>query len=158
MRFSNYSSRNLHTGKRERRHLLCRGFAAFRLWSSGLLNHYCGNCLPKSRRDCYRHVKVRGEYAACTFLRSKWGRDFLTVQTDPGAHPAPCKLCTESFPGVKCGRGVLLHHSPPSSAAVMEEYSYISNHPLGHTGSVTGSLYHFNFTFLRNLVVYLYTS
>ena len=32
-------------------------------------------------------------------------------------------------------------HSPPSSAAVMEKYSYISTHPLGHTGPVTGSLY-----------------
>ena len=31
-------------------------------------------------------------------------------------------------------------HSPPSSAAVMEEYSYTSTHPLGHTGPVTGSL------------------
>jgi len=32
-------------------------------------------------------------------------------------------------------------HSPPSSAAVMEEYSYTSTHPLGHTGPVTGKLY-----------------
>ena len=32
-------------------------------------------------------------------------------------------------------------HSPPSSAAVMEEYSYTSTNPLGHTGPVTGSLY-----------------
>ena len=32
-------------------------------------------------------------------------------------------------------------YSPPSSAAVMEEYSYTSTHPLGHTGPVTGSLY-----------------
>ena len=32
-------------------------------------------------------------------------------------------------------------HSSPSSAAVMEEYSYTSTHPLGHTGPVTGSLY-----------------
>jgi len=27
-------------------------------------------------------------------------------------------------------------HSPPSSAAVMEEYGYTSIHPLGHTGHV----------------------
>jgi len=32
-------------------------------------------------------------------------------------------------------------HSPPSSAAVMEEYSYTSTRPLGHTGPVTESLY-----------------
>jgi len=37
-------------------------------------------------------------------------------------------------------------HSPPSSAAVMEGYSYISTHPLGHTGPVTGSLYLLPFT------------
>jgi len=36
-------------------------------------------------------------------------------------------------------------HSPPSSAAVMAEYSYNSTHPLGHTGPVTGSLYLFFF-------------
>jgi len=45
------------------------------------------------------------------------------------------------FPGVKCGRGVLLTTHPPSRAAVMEEQSYTSTHPVGHTGPVTGSLY-----------------
>jgi len=34
-------------------------------------------------------------------------------------------------------------HSPPYSAMVIEEYSYTSTHPLGHTGPVTGSLYLF---------------
>ena len=34
-------------------------------------------------------------------------------------------------------------HSPPSSAAVMEEKSYTYTHPLGHTGHVTGKLYLF---------------
>jgi len=38
-------------------------------------------------------------------------------------------------------RGRAADHSPPSSAAVMEEYSYTSTHPLGHTGPVKGSLY-----------------
>jgi len=32
-------------------------------------------------------------------------------------------------------------HSPPSSAAVMEEYSYTSTHPLVHIGPAMGSLY-----------------
>ena len=32
-------------------------------------------------------------------------------------------------------------HSPTSSTAVMEQYSYTSTHPLGHTGPVTGKLY-----------------
>jgi len=40
-------------------------------------------------------------------------------------------------------------HSPPSNAAVMEEYSYTSTHPLGHTGPVRGSLY---------IYIYIYSS
>ena len=41
-------------------------------------------------------------------IESRYGRDFLSVQTGPVAYPASCKMSTESFPGVKCGRGVLL--------------------------------------------------
>ena len=33
---------------------------------------------------------------------------FPPVQTGPGAHPVSCTMGTESFSGVKCGRGVLL--------------------------------------------------
>ena len=43
---------------------------------------------------------------------SWWGRDFPPVQTGPGAHPASCTMGTGSFPGVKCGRGVLLTTHP----------------------------------------------
>ena len=39
------------------------------------------------------------------------------------------------------GPGRDADHSPPFSAAVMEEYSYTSTHSLGHNGSVTRSLY-----------------
>ena len=42
------------------------------------------------------------------------------VQTGPGAHPASCKMGTGSFPGVKCGRGVLLTTHPLSSVEVMK--------------------------------------
>ena len=48
---------------------------------------------------------------------------------------------TGSFPGVKYGWGVLLTTHPPTSAVVMEEQSYTYTHPLGHTGTVTGTLY-----------------
>ena len=41
-------------------------------------------------------------------IESRWGRDFPSFQTDPGAHPDSCKMGTTSFPGLKCGRGVLL--------------------------------------------------
>ena len=45
-------------------------------------------------------------------IESRWGRDFPPVQTGPGAHPASCKMGTGSFPGFKCGRGVLLTTHP----------------------------------------------
>jgi len=54
-------------------------------------------------------------------IESRWGRDFPPVQTGPGAHPASGTTGTGNFPGVKCGRGVLLTTHQPSSAAVMEE-------------------------------------
>jgi len=36
-------------------------------------------------------------------IKSWWGRKFPPVQTGPGAYADPCKMGTESFPGVKCG-------------------------------------------------------
>jgi len=59
----------------------------------------------------------------------------------PETQPASCKMGTGSFPGGKVRPERAAEHSPPSSAAVMEEYSYTSTHPLGQTGPVTGSLY-----------------
>ena len=41
-------------------------------------------------------------------------------------------------------------HSPPSSTAVMEEYSYTSTHTVGHNGPVTESLY------ILPLYIYIY--
>ena len=41
-------------------------------------------------------------------IESRWGRDFPPVQTGPVVRPASCKMGTTSFPGVMCGRGVLL--------------------------------------------------
>jgi len=54
-------------------------------------------------------------------FKSRWGRDFPSVQTDPGAHPASFKMGTGSFPGGKVRPGRAADHSPTSSAAVMEE-------------------------------------
>ena len=45
-------------------------------------------------------------------IESRWRRDFSSVQSGPGAHSAPCKMGTGSFPGVKCGRGVMLTTHP----------------------------------------------
>jgi len=41
-----------------------------------------------------------------------WDEISRPVQTGPWAHPASCKIGTGSFPGVKCGRGVLLTIHP----------------------------------------------
>jgi len=64
----------------------------------------------------------------------------------------PSLLCDgyRAFPGGKERPGRAADRSPPSSAAVMEEYSYTSTHPLGHTGPVMGSLY------LLPLYIYIY--
>jgi len=45
------------------------------------------------------------------------------------------------LPGGKVWPGRAADHSPPSSAAVMEQYSYTFTHPLGHAKPVTGLLY-----------------
>ena len=34
-------------------------------------------------------------------IESRWGRDFQSVQTGPGNHPASCKMGTGSFQGVE---------------------------------------------------------
>jgi hypothetical protein len=47
-------------------------------------------------------------------------------------------------------------HSPPSSAAVKEEYSYTSTHPLDYTGPVTGSLYYIVKTTGAIIYVFVY--
>jgi len=56
-----------------------------------------------------------------TRIESRWGRDVPPVQTGPGAHPASCTMGTRSFPWGKVQPGCAADHSPPCSAAVMEE-------------------------------------
>jgi hypothetical protein len=41
-----------------------------------------------------------------------WAKFFTPVQTGPGAHPALCRMGTESFQGVKSGRDVTLTPHP----------------------------------------------
>ena len=60
--------------------------------------------------NCHYFDKQIKSSAFCK--QSGLGRDFPPVQTGPGAHPALCKMGTWSFPGVKCGRGVLLTTHP----------------------------------------------
>jgi hypothetical protein len=54
-------------------------------------------------------------------IESRWGPDFRPAWTGPGTQPASCKMGTGSFPGGKVRSGRAADHSPPSSAAVMEE-------------------------------------
>jgi len=73
----------------------------------------------------------------------------------PGSNPGGDEIFRQSRPALgptqppvkwvpvlsrdKVRPGRAADHSPPSSAAVMEEWRYNSTHPLGHTGPVTGS-------------------
>ena len=67
-------------------------------------------------------------------MESRWGARFSApVHTGPGAHPASCTMGTESFLGVKSGRGVTLTPHPLSSAVVMRGLSYTSTTPMGRT-------------------------
>ena len=79
-------------------------------------------------------------WAGRSGIECRWERDFPPVQTGLWAHPASCTMGTGSFRGIKCSRGVLLTIHPllVPRAAVMEEYSYTSTHPLGHTGPANG--------------------
>ena len=45
-------------------------------------------------------------------IESRWWREFPPVQTIRGSHPTSCTMGTVSFPGVKCGQGVLLTTHP----------------------------------------------
>ena len=83
-------------------------------------------------------VGIARLWAGRSGIESRWGRGFPPVQTGP---PSLLYNGYRVYPGSKVRPGRAADHSPPSSAAVMEEQSYTSTHHLGHTGLVTGSLY-----------------
>jgi hypothetical protein len=66
---------------------------------------------------------------------------FRTFPDRPCGPPSLLYNGYRVFPGGKVRPGRAADRSPPSSAAVMEQYSYTSTHTLGHTWPVTGSLY-----------------
>jgi len=84
-------------------------------------------------------------------LTTGWSfRDRIPVRTRFSARPdrlwGPPSILYNGyrvFPEDKVRPRHAADHSPPSSASVMEEYSYTSTNLLGHTGPVTGSLHHF---------------
>ena len=66
---------------------------------------------------------------------------FRHVQTGPGAHPASCTMNTGSFPGVNCGRGVLLTTHPLLPPRSWKSTAIPLPTLWATTGSVTGLLY-----------------
>ena len=64
------------------------------------------------------------------------GGDEIFRLSRPALRPTqpPVKCVPGLSPGGKVRPGRAADHSLPSSAAVMEEYSYNSTHLLGHTG------------------------
>jgi len=88
-------------------------------------------------------VGIATELRAGRFgIESRWGRDFPPVQTGPGAHPAFCTMGTGSFPGIKCGRDVLLTSHPLLVPRVIP--SYTSTHS-GPNLACNGDHFTFNF-------------
>jgi len=70
-------------------------------------------------------------------IESRWGWDFPPVQTGPGAHPASGTMATGSFPGVKCGLGVLLTTHPLLALRSWKSRA-IHLPPLGHNRACNG--------------------
>ena len=66
---------------------------------------------------------------------------FSAIPDRPWGPPSLLYNGYRIFLGGKLRPGRAADHSPPPSAAVMEEYSYTSTQSLGHTGPVKGSLY-----------------
>ena len=56
-----------------------------------------------------------------TGIESRRGRDFMPLQKGPGAHPVSCKMGDRVDARGKVRPERVADHSPPSSAAVMEE-------------------------------------
>jgi hypothetical protein len=82
-----------------------------------------------------------------------WGRDIPHVQAGPGAHSACFTMGTGSFPGVKCGRSVLL-----TTHLLLVPRSWKSRairlSPLwATTGPVTGLLYLYLFNLSTTIQV-----
>ena len=78
-------------------------------------------------------------------IESQRRRDFPPFQTGPGAHPASCTMGTGFFPGVKCGRGVLLTTHPLLVPWSWKSRAIPLPTPWATTGPVTGTLYLFYF-------------
>ena len=75
--------------------------------------------------------------------------------TGPGAHLASCIMGTESFPGVKYGRGVLLTTHPLLVPQSWKSRAIPLPALWATTEPVTGTLYHFHLLFFCELASYV---
>ena len=83
------------------------GLQIFVTLSATLFLLLCFECRPGSS------VGIVTEYGLDRPGSNPGGDEiFRPSRSAPGAHPTPCKMDTESLPGVKCGRGVLLTTHP----------------------------------------------
>ena len=81
------------------------------IWISNCQINFLGLSVWYRQSDYYWHI-VHDSNNRKVRDRIPVGTRFSAVQTDRGAHPASCKMGTGSFPGVKCGWGVLLTTHP----------------------------------------------
>ena len=81
---------------------ICDGYLTYCIWYIHIYIH----------TYIYVYICIYIRAGRPSGIESRWRRDFPPVQTGPGVHPASCKMGTGSFPGVNCGRGVLLTTHP----------------------------------------------
>ena len=89
------------------------GFTCLSLWfwSTGRIMDGGENLnTQRKKKSLFRYHFVHRKFNLNFILRfssyrsgieSRWGRDFLSVQTGPGAHPASCAVGTGAFPEVE---------------------------------------------------------
>jgi hypothetical protein len=75
---------------------------------------YSKMLVPTHKIEPYSSVGITTGYRLDGLgTESRWGARFsVPVQTGPEAHPDSCTMGTESFPGVKNGRGLKLTLHP----------------------------------------------
>ena len=84
-------------------------------------------------------------YLNCNECESRWGVRFSASPDRPWGPPTSCTTGTGSFPGVKCGRGVLMTTHPLLVPRSWKSRAIPLPTLWATTGPVTGSLYLFYF-------------
>ena len=96
-----------------------------------LVEHYSVFCEVRTESGLLSRYGLGGRG-----IESRWGEIFRPSR--PALGPTQCNGF-RVFPGGKVRPGRAADHSPSSCAAVMEEWSYTSAHPLGHNRACKGN-------------------